>query len=214
MNIQSVLIVEDTPETLAWLKGLCVEVFTDATITTAEDLSSGMEVINEARFDLCLIDLGLPDGSGLDLIESLRAIDQTTYIVVATIYDDDKSLFSALQTGANGYVLKDDERDNLVSFLRGILEKETPMSQRALDRMVRHFHDQGTERQAISKLTRRETDVLCLIAKGYSVGEASETLSISQSTVKGYVKEIYAKLGISSRAEATAIAIKSQLITA
>jgi DNA-binding NarL/FixJ family response regulator len=214
MKIDSVLIVEDTSDTLAWLKGLCVEVFSDAAVTATTTVADGKQAIAEQEFDLCLIDLGLPDGNGLELIEQLRGLARSSYIVVATIYDDDKSLFTALQAGANGYILKDDDRDSVLSFLRGILSKAAPFSTRTLSRIVQHFHDQGDERRAISELTRRETEVLCLIAKGYSVGDTSEMLDISKHTVKGYVKDIYAKLGISSRAEATAIAIKLQLISA
>ncbi len=213
MDIHSILIVEDTPETLAWLKGLCVEVFSKAEIQTAENLAIAKQIAEERVFDLCLVDLGLPDGSGVELIEQLRHQSEETYIVVATFYDDDKSLFTALQAGANGYVLKDDERENLVGYMRGILHRETPVSKRALDRMVRHFNDQGAHKSTIESLTKRETDVLCLIAKGFSIAEAGDVLEISQHTVKGYVKEIYSKLGLSTRAEATAVAIKSGLVS-
>ena len=213
MDINSVLIVEDTPETLAWLKGLCVEVYTEAEITTASDLKVANRAITDHHYDLCLVDLGLPDGSGLELIHALKRQNADTYIVVATIYDDDQSLFSALQAGANGYVLKDDERDNLLAFLKGVLQKESPISSRSLERIVRHFNDQGADATDINGLTKRETDVLCLIAKGFSIAESSEVLGISQHTVKGYVKDIYAKLGISSRAEAAAAAIKAGLVS-
>jgi DNA-binding NarL/FixJ family response regulator len=100
-----------------------------------------------------------------------------------------------------------------VTFFRGILQKETPISARPLDRMVRHFNEQGRPSSEIDALTKRETDVLCLIAKGFSVAESSHVLGISQHTVKGYVKDIYAKLGISSRAEATAVAIRARLVS-
>lgn len=213
MDIHSILIVEDSPDTLAWLKGLCAEVYLDAEVFTAISVESGVQAIESREYDLCLMDLGLPDGSGLELIELLRSRSSDSYIVVATIYDDDKSLFTALQSGANGYILKDDERDSVATYLRGVLQKDAPFSARTLNRIVQHFHDQGDERRAISDLTKRETDVLCLIAKGYSVGDTSEMLGISKHTVKGYVKDIYSKLGISSRAEATAVAIKLQLIT-
>lgn len=213
MDIRSVLIVEDSPDTLVWLKALCEEVYLEADLFTAVSVSTGRTAIEQRGYDLCLIDLGLPDGSGIELIEYLREQSSQAYIVVATIYDDDKSLFTALQSGANGYVLKDDERDSVKAFLHGITAKEAPFSARTLNRIVQHFHDQGEERRALVKLTRRETEVLRLIAKGYSVGDASEMLGISKHTAKGYVKELYAKLSVSSRAEATAMAIKLQIIS-
>ena len=214
MDIRSVLIVEDSPDTLAWMKGLCAEVYLDAELFTAVTVAEGLTAAKQRSYDLCLIDLGLPDGSGIELIEYLRGEESQSYIVVATIYDDDKSLFTALQSGANGYILKDDERESVAAFLRGILAKEAPFSTRTLTRIVQHFHDQGSEKRAVTKLTKRETDVLRLIAKGYSVGDASEMLGISKHTAKGYVKDVYAKLGVSSRAEATAMAIKLQIISA
>jgi DNA-binding NarL/FixJ family response regulator len=167
--------------------------------------------VHERSFDLVLVDLGLPDGSGGELIDLIRTKQQPTYIVVATIYDDDRHLFNALRAGANGYILKDDDRDSIRSYLAGIEQNQAPFSQRSMTQVLKHFHQQGEERRD-SKLTKRQEDVLVLIAQGYTATDTATMLSISENTAKGYIKDIYAALGISSRAEAAAYAIKRNLI--
>ncbi len=168
-----------------------------------------MALVDESRFDLALVDLGLPDGTGQDLIRKIRSQHQDTYIVVATIYDEEQHLVTALRNGANGYLLKDEHRDKLIDHLQGIAGKRAPVSDRALDNMINHFQTEGADQIA---LTDREEGVLQLIAKGYSVAETAEMLGLSANTVKSYLKTVYGKLGISSRAEATSEAIRRRLI--
>lgn len=209
-----ILILEDTPETMKWLRTTVSEVFPEADITTATTLSESLKIAARIadNLDLAIVDLGLPDGSGVDLIKAIRKHCDTTHIVVATIYDDDKSLFSALRAGANGYILKDEDRDSIAALLNGISESRTPISQKSMDKVLDHFHRQGEAQNSVNP-TAREQDVLVLISRGYSASETATTLGIRENTVKGYIKDIYAKLGISSRAEATAYAISHSLIS-
>lgn len=126
MSTPNILIVEDTPETLEWLRQTVASVFAAASIETAENLTGARRAcLRLAReLDLIIIDLGLPDGSGTELIEELRTQDSKVQIVVATIYDDDPSLAVALKAGANGYILKDEARESVAALLRGMLEGE------------------------------------------------------------------------------------------
>lgn len=126
MSTPNILIVEDTPETLEWLRQTVASVFAAASIETAENLTGARHAcLRLAReLDLIIIDLGLPDGSGTELIEELRTQDSKVQIVVATIYDDDPSLAVALKAGANGYILKDEARESVAALLNGMLEGE------------------------------------------------------------------------------------------
>ena len=211
MIIESILILEDTPETLRWLIDVTNGAYPAAQVTTAANLSDAKTAVHDQVFDLAIVDLGLPDGSGIDLIDLIREKQQSTFIVVATIYDDDKHLFQALRAGANGYILKDDDRDSIGSYLAGIEKSQTPFSPKSMDQMLNHFHQQGEARRE-SNLTKREEEVLILIAKGYNAAATASMLNITENTAKGYIKDIYAKLGVTSRAEATAYAIKRNLI--
>jgi DNA-binding NarL/FixJ family response regulator len=208
-----VLIVEDNVDTLAWLIACAQEAYSDAEIQTAESVAGGLALISDNHFDIALVDLGLPDGSGLQIIQALRTSThvQPTYIVVATIYDDDKNLFAALKSGAQGYILKDHDKEKIVSYLQGVMRGITPLSSSVAKKIVEHFNAKGDSRQEIS-LAPREEDVLKSIAKGFSVGETASILGLTSNTVKGYVKAIYTKLGVTSRAEATVEAIRLGLV--
>ena len=213
LNIQaeptSVLILEDLEDTLAWLGDIVSETFPSASLTMARTLKDAQSLVETNSFDLVMVDLGLPDGSGLDLIRQIRERSVDTYIVVATIYDDDEHLVNALRQGANGYLLKDEHRDRLIEHLQGIPSSRAPISDRALNRIIGQINKPAEE---LIPLTSREEEVLQLVAKGYNVSESAEMLGLSANTVKSYLKAVYGKLGISSRAEATAEAIKRQLI--
>ncbi len=204
------LILEDLDETLAWLHAIVKEAFPAASVTLTSTLREATKKAAADQFDLVLVDLGLPDGTGLDLIKQIRSKTNETYIVVATIYDDDDSLMNALRSGANGYLLKDEHRDRIIEHLKGITASRAPLSDRALGKVIEHFN-QPTEN--LVSLSNREAEVLQLVAKGYNVSESAEMLGLSNNTVKSYLKTVYGKLGISSRAEATAEAIRRQLIT-
>ncbi len=207
----TILILEDTPETMVWLTNVTLAAFPDATITGATNLADAIEIVRHQSFDLALVDLGLPDGSGITLIDEVRNLKQDTFLVVATIYDDERSLFDALRAGANGYLLKDEPKETILKYLLGVLENHAPVSKNSMEMVLNHFHKQGESRRE-SDLSVREEEVLRLIAKGLSVVEAAGLLELQANTVKGYVKTIYSKLGISTRAEATSYAIQRNLI--
>jgi DNA-binding NarL/FixJ family response regulator len=211
MNPQSVLIVEDTEVTRIWLAEMVGQAWPSARIVSVIDVRSAKLAIKDQHFDLCLIDLGLPDGSGIEIIETLKLKPDPGYIVVATIYDDDRNVFDALRAGANGYILKDDPKPLILEYLRGLDQNKHAFSERALGRVVNHFHEQG-EVRAESSLTVREEEVLVMLAKGYSAAETATSLGLTNNTVKGYIKNVYSKIGASSRAQATTWAIKQNLI--
>ncbi len=205
------LVLEDNPETREWLISCVQSAFPALRIESAADLASAMTLIGREEFDLALVDLGLPDGSGMDLIRALNAKEYPCYIVVATIYDDDRNLFTALKAGAKGYILKDQDRERIVSYLQGIKKNRPALSAASSQRLIEHFNSKG-EALEQSNLTRREIDVVCLIGKGYSVDQAAEMLKLSPDTIKGYVKSIYTKLQVTNRSEVTLEAIRLGII--
>jgi len=205
------LVVEDNPETRQWLVTCVQSAFGELSVVEAGTLSQAMEEIRLNEFSMALVDLGLPDGSGLDVIRTIQNGQPDCYVVVATIYDDDRNLFTALKAGARGYILKDQDRDRIVSYLQGIRKDQPPLSAASSQRLIRHFNNKGNARREV-RLTPREEEVLCLIAKGCSVDEAADLLLLSADTVKGYVKSVYAKLGVSNRSEVTLEAVRLGII--
>lgn len=210
------LLVEDQIPTCEFLTKVLNLTFPELEIVIKNNVKEALTWINEytqtknpPSLPLALIDLGLPDGSGVELIRHLKKHEPKTMNIVVTIYDDDHYLFSALAAGASGYLLKEHDKDLLANILKRIEHGEPPLSPSIAHRVLSHFH---TASDTSNDLTARETETLTLIAKGLTVAEAAAQMKLSPQTVAGYVKIIYQKLHISSRAEATHEAIRRGLV--
>ena len=227
-EIRRILVLEDEPNIAAWLEAILREAFPRASIEWVDSLAALSSLVRKdpAERDVALIDLRLPDGTGLDALRELRPRWPGASLVVATVIDDDSSLFSALRLGADGYLLKDTPRQLLVLQLRAILQGQPPLSPVLAQRVLAHFRGEAAgggepsrpaeeparEQPEKLPLSARETEVLTLLAKGMRVADIGSMLSISEHTAASHVKSIYRKLHIGSRAEAATVAMKAGLI--
>jgi len=203
----NILLLEDVPEAGAWLKVQIAQVFPDAVFFDASRVHEALALIDKVQFDVGLIDLGLPDGSGVDVVAALHVAQPEAQAVVVTIYDDDDHLFPALQAGAFGYVLKDQAAPMIVDQFRRMSQGEPPLSPAIARRVMAHFASRSSQREGPKNmpsviLTDRENEVLLRVAKGYTLPEIAVQLNLSRHTISDYVKQIYRKLNVSSRAEA------------
>jgi DNA-binding NarL/FixJ family response regulator len=211
--LKRILLIEDLPEIRHWLTTLLRESFGDTTITLAVTIAEASVYLDELNFDLVIIDLKLPDGSGIDVLRSIKAKKLSAQCVIATAYDNDAQLLTALNSGADGYLLKDQSGDQLIRDLRGILNGSPPLSPPIARRIMKMAkHDPIS--LLLTPLSSREEQVLKLIAQGFSRKEIAFELSLSVNTIATHVGTIYSKLDISSRASATVEAIRRGLISA
>jgi len=210
------LIVEDRPDTREWLVELVGETFPDLKLATAGTLREARRwLVEEAagrHLALAIIDLGLPDGSGVELVAEVARDFPDALPVVATIYDDDTHLYDSLAAGAQGYVLKQERPEDVAACLRRIEAGEPPLSPSIARRLLERFRPEPTPKpRDDAGLSPRETEVLTLLARGLSAPEAAREIGLKPQTVAGYVKVIYQKLHVTSRAEAVLAAAERGL---
>ncbi len=213
---QLCLLVEDQAATRAWLAEAIGQALGNPHVAAFATLRAARQWIatrgEEAPFPwLALVDIGLPDGRGIDIVRDLAVRSPETRSVVATIYGDDAHLMEAITAGAAGYILKEEDREHIVAALQRIERDEPPLSPSIARRMLAHFRTPHPAPDNADGLSARETETLALIAQGLTVAETAARLGLTANTVAGYVKIIYQKLGVSSRAAATREAVRRGL---
>jgi len=220
--MNKVLVVEDLAEVRDWLADISRTVFPGIEVTAVGRADEGQACAATVRpFDLALVDLGLPDGSGIEVVRALRRHQPQCLPVVVTIYDDDEHLFPALQAGAFGYLLKEQPREVLEAQLLRIASGEPPLAP-SIARRVLSFFGQNravpaplvppADAEPEVRLTAQELVVLQRVAKGFTLPEIAQQLGLSRHTIAEHVKNIYRKLDVSSRAEATLEAARRGLV--
>jgi DNA-binding NarL/FixJ family response regulator len=141
----SALVVEDNPDAREWLVRCVAEACPELSIQEAGTLDEGLQQVRQQALELALIDLGLPDGSGMELIREIRSRHPDCQVIVATIYDDDRNLFTALKAGAQGYILKDQDKHKIIGYLNGLKQNQPAISDASSRRLIEHFNQQGSE---------------------------------------------------------------------
>jgi two-component system nitrate/nitrite response regulator NarL len=182
-------------------------------IAAVGDGHEGMQKAVELKPDVLLLDLRMPEMGGLDILRKVREEGMDIPVAMLTTSNDESDLVECLQNGAQGYLLKDMEPDELVSALREIVKGKSVVAQELTDvlaRMVQgtYISDKDTP---FSELTPREREILCLLAEGQSNKMIARNLGISDGTVKLHVKSILRKLNVHSRVEAAVIAVEKGL---
>lgn len=169
--------------------------------------------------DVVLIDINLPGLNGVECVRQVKGKLSQTQFVMITVYEDPDRVFNALTAGATGYLLKETGRDELLDALRDVHRGGSPMSSAIARKVVQCFQRPApsptAEETGLDKLSLREQEVLNLIARGYLLKEVSHTLKLSEHTVDTYLRRIYEKLHVHSRAQAVAryAELKTQVTT-
>ena len=224
----SIIIVEDQEHTLNRLADAIRSNPQLNLVGTADCAVDGLRLLEELRPDILLTDLNLPDGSGVDLIRHASNSGSTDSIVI-TVFGDEKHVVTAIRAGATGYLLKDCDADRVGEAVLQVVDGGSPISPSIARYLLKVFQSDSvmeaasTASAAVKKdkrslengdgkadtglqcnppLTRREHEVLRLIAKGFSYQEIAESLHLSIHTVTSHIKHIYRKLAVGSRGEA------------
>lgn len=207
----TVLIVEDDPPTRKRLEGVVAGLPELELLRSTGSAVEARGALREAP-DVMLVDLGLPDGSGVDLIREAQRISPRTRAMVITVLVDERHVLDAIAAGAMGYLLKDGTAEYVGHSIEELLAGGSPISPPIARYLLRRFQPARAPRAADAPLTARELEILTYIAKGFSVAEVGELLGISARTVTTHVQHIYRKLEVSSRSEAVFEAVNLGLI--
>jgi two-component system response regulator DevR len=183
------------------------------------DAEDDLEVVGEAataaearrripalRPDVAVLDARLPDGSGIEVCRDVRAIDPSIKALVLTSYDDDEALFAAIVAGAAGYVLKDIRSSDLVRGIRTVAAGGSLLDPTTTAHVLERLRNGPQEDSRLAGLTGQERRILELIADGMSNREIGERLHLAEKTVKNYVSNLLAKLGMQRRTQAAVFA--------
>ena len=201
--MQKVLIVEDVAETRLWLHDMAAEAFPGCRTLLVGSVRAALAALETTEPDVALIDIGLPDGSGIDLLRQIRRRNPATLCVITTVLGDDANIVAALSVGANGYLLKEQAPERILRQLAQLADGIPALSPSIARRIMEHFRLTGPVDSEDLSLTTRERQVLGLISRGLRNADVARQLELSETTVASHIKAIYRKLGISSRAEAT-----------
>ncbi len=186
-------------------------------MSLASTRAQGLQSLQSAPADVLLVDLGLPDGSGIDVIHAAHAQWPTCAVMVCTAFGDEAHVLQSIEAGASGYLLKDSEPENMLDEIRSLHGGGSPISPLIARQILMRFRAAPAAAPVASAapaaapapvagenavLSAREKEVLELITKGFTADEIARLMQVSQHTVQTYVRRIYSKLNVNSRAEA------------
>lgn len=181
------------------------------------EAGSGAEALSKAKElkpDIVLMDIYMPGESGLEITRKIREALPAAKIVILTISEEDRNLFEAIKAGAHGYLLKKIELAELLEMLRGVSRGEAPISRATAARILEEFARRARVEPpapAAERLSRKEREVIELVAKGMTNKEIGNRLGISENTVKNHLKNILDKLHLENRVQAAAFALQNKL---
>jgi len=200
MNI-TIVIVEDDVEVLKGLKHMLNLSEDLLVLDSFPNAESFIEHVDELNPDVVLMDIGLPKMNGIECVEIVKQKHPDMQFLMCTNFDDDQKVFDALRAGANGYVLKNAEVQTIIQSISEVYRGGSPMSRSIARKVIESFHSQGLK-EIKYDLSKRESEILNLLSKGYRYKEIGAQLFISTETVRTHIRNIYGKLQVQSRTEA------------
>lgn len=198
-----IAIVEDNEEILAMLQRILARAPQLQCVCTCPNGETAMQMIPEHKPQVVIMDLQLPDFSGIECTTRLKRVMPGLQILVYTVYGDNEQVFKALEAGASGYLLKRSTPEEILQAIVDVQQGGAPMTGEIARKVVQSFRKKETVPiRETENLTVREEEILGLLARGFVTKEIADQLAVSVDTVRFHLKNIYAKLHVRSRTEA------------
>jgi DNA-binding NarL/FixJ family response regulator len=213
-RISSVVVVDDHDLARAGLRGLLAGERGIEVVGEAANGREALELCRRMRPDLVMMDIRMPDMSGLEATRAIKHASPSTSVILFTMYENADYLVEALQAGAAGYLLKGASRAEIVTTVRQVLGGDAVLHPEQVLDLLRKMSEPNVERQVTTPLTNREQDVLRLIVLGHTNREIADMLFLTVSTVKTHVEHVIRKLDVSDRTQAAVRAVELGLAPA
>ncbi|MBC7249612.1 MAG: response regulator transcription factor [Anaerolineae bacterium] len=211
----TVVIIDDHPVVRAGMKTVLDEASDITVVAEGASGDDALRLVSQHHPDVLVLDVNLPDLNGVEVARRLQARGETAAILILTVYDDPQTVFGLLESGATSYILKDEALETLVTAVRAAARGESWLSPAIARQVVRRAIGEtaAPSEPLLSPLTRREHEVLCLLAQGLDNAAIARQLGVTKRTVQNHVSNIYGKLGVASRTEAALLAIRRGWVT-
>lgn len=210
-----VLLVDDQPLFRRALATLISAQFDMTVVGEGENGRDALDKVRALKPDLVVMDVNMPGADGVDGVRAIRGAGLTTPIVMLTVSEDDDDLFESIKAGANGYLLKNVRPEQLFDDLRGVMRGEAPIAPAVASKLLEALRTGGLPSRGAAPpppqdtvLTRRESEILQLVASGMSNKEIANELTITEGTVKNHVHNALEKLHLTNRVQAAAYAVR------
>jgi DNA-binding NarL/FixJ family response regulator len=209
-------IVEDDPESRKMIVSLLQADPDYAVVAEFAEGKAAIAALSQMALDIALVDIGLPDISGIEVIRSLKAACPACSVMVISTFGDEKTVTAALEAGADGYLLKGNAVAELRRDIHALRNGGSPLSPMIARKLLNRLHGNAAaeraEAGAATRLTGREHEILDMIARGFSYAETSKICGIGAATVHSHLKSVYRKLEVHSKTEAVYEARRRRLI--
>jgi DNA-binding NarL/FixJ family response regulator len=198
-----VAVIEDDHELRKFMEETvngCSDFSLEGSFSSAEDFKKKFQLLSD--LNVVIVDINLPGISGIQCIGELKPKNTRIQYLVCTVFEDSIHLFNALCAGATGYILKSSGEDEITRSIKEIHAGGSPMSPQIARMVVTSFPVRRSDQDAVNELSKREKELLDLLAGGYRYKEIADKLFLSIETVRSYIRDIYSKLQVHSRTEA------------
>lgn len=205
-----VIVIDDHPVVCEGLKQIIAESLGMTVVAESGDGKHALALVQNTPCDVVLLDVGLPDKSGLDVLKELRAAMPSVPVLIISSYSEDQYAMRCLRAGAAGYLHKESMLTEVVGAIRKAIRGGTYMSESLADRIL--LDPDSRRRAEYERLSDREYQVVCMLASGKTVGEIAEELDLSAKTISTYRLRVLEKLNVKNNSEITRYAIKEGLV--
>ncbi|MCR5117321.1 MAG: response regulator transcription factor [Lachnospiraceae bacterium] len=182
-------------------------------VSSAQTGKECLSLLEENKPDVVLLDINLPDTTGIKLIKDIKKRSKTIKVMMLTVHNEVEYLVDSLDGGADGYILKDSGADELIKAIKFIYNGERYIEPSLIPSLNARLVQLETETDMVKSLTKREIQILSLLVSGKSNLDISEILKLSEQTIKNHVTALYKKIGVKDRTQAAVFAIRNNIVS-